>query len=84
MDHVFPDDDAGIEDLKIHVASIYPYIMTVKRLPTCLVLLSQKVAAVVEMNHVSGEIHFSACEGLRWVCQDQVTRRRGLRRMSRV
>jgi hypothetical protein len=37
MDHVFPDDDAGIEDLKIllHVASIYPYIMTVKRLPTC-------------------------------------------------
>ena len=22
MDHVFPDDDAGIEDLKIHVASI--------------------------------------------------------------
>jgi hypothetical protein len=49
-----------------------------------LVLLSQKVAAVVEMNHVSGEIHFSACEGLRWVCQDQVTRRRGLRRMSRV
>jgi hypothetical protein len=49
-----------------------------------IVLLSQKVAAVVEMNHVSGEIHFSACEGLRWVCQDQVTRRRGLRRMSRV
>jgi len=37
MDHIFPDDDAGIEDLKIllHVASIYPYIMTVKRLPTC-------------------------------------------------
>src|SRR6516165_5896146 len=49
-----------------------------------LVLLSQKVAAVVETNHVFGEIHFSACEGLRWVCQDQVTRRRGLRRMSRV
>jgi hypothetical protein len=37
MDHIFPDDDAGIEDLKIllHVTSIYPYIMTVKRLPTC-------------------------------------------------
>jgi methyl acetate hydrolase len=49
-----------------------------------LVLLSQKVAAVVETNHVFGEIHFSACEGLRWVCQDQVTRRRGFRRMSRV
>jgi hypothetical protein len=32
---LFPDDDAGIEDPKIHVASIYPYIMTVKRLPTC-------------------------------------------------
>jgi len=47
-------------------------------------LLSQKVAAVVETNHVFGEIHFSACEGLRWVCQDQVTRRRGFRRMSRV
>jgi len=49
-----------------------------------LVLLSQKVAAVVETNHVFGEIHFSACEGLRWVCHDQVTRRRGFRRMSRV
>jgi hypothetical protein len=49
-----------------------------------LVLLSQKVAAVVETNHVFGEIHFSACEGLRWVCQDQVTRRRGFRHMSRV
>jgi hypothetical protein len=29
-----------------------------------LVLLSQKVSAVFEANHVFGEIHFSACEGL--------------------
>ena len=29
-----------------------------------LVLLSQKVSAVFETNHVFGEIHFSACEGL--------------------
>ena len=49
-----------------------------------LVLLSQKVAAVVETNHVFGRIHFSACGGLRWVDQDQVTRRCGFRRMSRV
>jgi AhpC/TSA family len=49
-----------------------------------LALLSQKVAAVVETNHVFGRIHFSACGGLRWVDQDQVTRRCGFRRMSRV
>ena len=29
-----------------------------------LILLSQKVAAVFETNHVFGEIHFSACERL--------------------
>jgi hypothetical protein len=29
-----------------------------------LILLSQKVSAVFETNHVFGEIHFSACEGL--------------------
>jgi hypothetical protein len=49
-----------------------------------LILLSQKVAAVFETNHVFGEIHFSACEGLGWVCQDQETRRRGFWRMSMV
>jgi hypothetical protein len=31
---------------------------------TALILLSQKVSAVFETNHVFGEIHFSACEGL--------------------
>jgi hypothetical protein len=49
-----------------------------------LILTESEGAAVVETNHVFGEIHFSAYEGLRWVCQDQVTRRRGFRRMSRV
>jgi hypothetical protein len=32
--------------------------------PNLLVLLSQKVSVVFEANHVFGEIHFSACEGL--------------------
>ena len=49
-----------------------------------LVLLSQKVAGFVEKNHVFGKIHFSACGGLRWVCQNQVTLHRGFRGMSRV
>jgi hypothetical protein len=33
-----------------------------------LVLLSQKVAAFADENHVFGKIQFSACGGLRWVC----------------
>jgi hypothetical protein len=49
-----------------------------------LVLLSQKVAGFVEKNHVFGKIRFSACGGLRWVCQHQVTLHRGFRGMSRV
>lgn len=49
-----------------------------------LILLSQKVAGFVEKNHVFGKIHFSACGGLRWVCQNQVTLHRGFRGMSRV
>jgi hypothetical protein len=49
-----------------------------------LILLSQKVAGFVEENHVFGKIHSSACGGLRWVCQNQVTLHRGFRGMSRV
>jgi hypothetical protein len=49
-----------------------------------LVLLSQKVAAFADENHVFGKIQFSACGGLRWVCQNLVTLDRGFRRMSRV
>ena len=49
-----------------------------------LVLLSQKVAAFADENHVFGRIQFSACRGLRWVCQNLVTLGRGFRRMSRV
>jgi deferrochelatase/peroxidase EfeB len=51
---------------------------------TVLILLSQKVAGFVEENHVFGKIHSSACGGLRWVCQNQVTLHRGFRGMSRV
>jgi hypothetical protein len=49
-----------------------------------LVLLSQKVAAFADENHVFGKIQFSASGGLRWVCQNLVTLDRGFRRMSRV
>jgi hypothetical protein len=49
-----------------------------------LVLLSQKVAAFADENHVFGKIQFSACRGLRWVCQNLVTLHCGFRRMSRV
>jgi hypothetical protein len=49
-----------------------------------LVLLSQKVAAFADENHVFGKIQFSACRGLRWVCQNLVTLHRGFRRTSRV
>jgi hypothetical protein len=49
-----------------------------------LVLLSQKVAAFADENHVFGKIQFSACKGLRWVCQNLVTLHRGFRRTSRV
>jgi hypothetical protein len=38
-----------------------------------LVLLSLKVAAFADENHVFGKIQFSACRGLRWVCQNLVT-----------
>jgi hypothetical protein len=49
-----------------------------------LVLLSQKVAAFADENHVFGKIQFSACRGLRWVCQNLVTLHHGFRRTSRV
>jgi hypothetical protein len=48
------------------------------------VSLSQKVAAFADENHVFGKIQFSACKGLRWVCQNLVTLHRGFRRTSRV
>jgi hypothetical protein len=51
---------------------------------SALVLLSQKVAAFADENHVFGKIQFSACKGLRWVCQNLVTLHRGFRRTSRV
>jgi hypothetical protein len=46
-----------------------------------LVLLSQNAAAFVEKNHIFEKAHFSACGGLRWVCQDRGTWRRGFRRL---
>jgi hypothetical protein len=49
-----------------------------------LVLLSQKVAALADENHVFGKIQFSACRGLRWVCQNLVMPHHGFRRTSRV
>jgi hypothetical protein len=49
-----------------------------------LVLLSQKVAAFADENHIFGKIQFSACRGLRWVCQNLVTLHHGFRRTSRV
>jgi hypothetical protein len=47
-----------------------------------LVLLSQWVAGFIWKNQVFGEIHFSACGGAEWVCQNRVTQDRGFRRMS--
>ena len=35
-------------------------------------------------NHVFGKIYFLACEGLRWICQNQVTLHRGFWRLSTV
>jgi hypothetical protein len=36
------------------------------------------------LRHVFGKIHFLASEGLRWICQNQVTLHRGFWRLSRV
>jgi hypothetical protein len=49
-----------------------------------LLIMSQKVAAFADENHVFGKIQFSACRGLRWVCQNLVTLHCGFRRTSRV
>ncbi len=49
-----------------------------------LVLLSQRVAGLIEKNHVFGKIHFSACGGAEMGLQNRVTRGRDFRRMSRV
>src|SRR5689334_17040486 len=44
-----------------------------------LVLLSQKVAADGEENHLFGKIHTSAVGRLEWVCRDQTMVKRGFR-----
>jgi len=46
-----------------------------------LVLLSQKVAADREENHLFGKIHTSAVGRLEWVCRDQTMVKRGFRPM---
>ena len=61
-----------------------PTVVTLWHIAQALVLLSQKVAAFADENHVFGEIQFSACRGLRWVCQNLVTLHHGFRRTSRV
>src|SRR5262249_30512259 len=48
-----------------------------------LVLLSQKVAADGEQNHLFGRIHTSAMGRLVWVCRDQTMMKRGFRPMWR-
>jgi putative tryptophan/tyrosine transport system substrate-binding protein len=50
---------------------------------TDLVLLSQKVAADREENHLFGKIHTSAIGRLEWVCRDQTMVKRGFRPMWR-
>src|SRR5262245_5950979 len=50
---------------------------------TSLVLLSQKVAADGEQNHLFGRIHTSAMGRLVWVCRDQTMMKRGFRPMWR-
>ena len=49
-----------------------------------LVLLSQSVAAFAEKNHIFEKTHFLAWGGLRWVCKDRGTWRRGFRRLLMV
>jgi hypothetical protein len=46
-----------------------------------LILLSQKVAADGEENHLFGKIHGSAVGGWEWVCQDQTMLKRGFQLM---
>src|SRR5262245_54976939 len=53
------------------------------RSASALVLLSQKVAADGEENHLFGRIHTSAMERLVWVCRDQTMKKRGFRPMWR-
>ena len=48
-----------------------------------LVLLSQKVAAKGEANHLFGKIHGSAMGRLKWICQDRTMVTRGFWPMSR-
>jgi putative tryptophan/tyrosine transport system substrate-binding protein len=48
-----------------------------------LILLSQKVAADGEQNHLFGRIHTSAMGRLVWVCRDQTMMKRGFRPMWR-
>ena len=48
-----------------------------------LVLLSQKVAADGEENHLFGKIHTSAMGRLEWVCRDQTMVKRDFRPMLR-
>jgi hypothetical protein len=48
-----------------------------------LVLLSQKVAADGEENHLFGKIHGSAMGRLKWICQDRTMVTRGFWPMSR-
>ena len=50
---------------------------------TGLVLLSQKVAADGEENHLFGKIHTSAMGRLEWVCRDQTMVKRDFRPMLR-
>ena len=48
------------------------------------VLLSYNVAAFADEESCIRKIYFLACEGLRWICQNQVTLHRGFWRLSRV
>ena len=50
-----------------------------------LLLLSYNVAAFADEESMNlARFYFLACEGLRWICQNQVTLHRGFWRLSRV
>jgi hypothetical protein len=68
---------AGCPSIAINTDPTTPFSIT------RVVLLSQKVAADGEENHLFGKIHTSAMGRLEWVCRDQTMVKRDFRPMLR-
>src|SRR5437660_2198311 len=61
----------------------YDIVVGVELIFSTVVLLSQKVAADGEENHLFGKIHTSAVGRLEWIYRDQAMATRGFRPMWR-